>query len=152
MAKLDTKAIKEIRDETGASILDIKNLLEEHNGDKEKVMELLKEKAKEKAAKKADREIKDGLVYSYVHGAGKVGSLILMGCETDFVAKTDDFVNLCKEVAMQVASVEYDSIDDLLEDDYIRDSSKKVKDLITEAIGKLGENITLEDFKRFSVR
>lgn len=152
MAKLDTKAIKEIREETGASILDIKNLLEEHAGDKSKVKELLKEKAKEKAAKKADREIKDGLVYSYIHGNGKVGSLILMGCETDFVAKTDDFVSLCKEIAMQATTTDYETVEDFLDDDYIRDPSKKVQDLISETIGKLGENITLEDFQRFSVK
>lgn len=151
MAKIDAKVIKELRDLTGAGILDIKNTLDEFDGNVDKAKEKLMEKAKEKAAKKAERSTNDGLVYSYIHNNGKVGSLIYLACETDFVAKTDDFQNLCKEIAMQAATMEYKDVDELLEDDYIRDGSKKIKDLITEAIGKLGENMELISFARFKV-
>lgn len=151
MAKIDTKTIKELRDLTGAGILEIKNALDEFGGDVEKTKEKLMAKAKEKAAKKADRVANDGLVYSYIHSTGKVGSLIYLACETDFVAKTEDFQNLCKEIAMQAATMEYSSAEDLLNDDYIRDGSKKIKDLITETVGKLGENIELVKIARFKV-
>ncbi len=151
MSKIDAKVIKELRDLTGAGILDIKNTLDKFEGNIEKTKEVLMEKAKEKAAKKAERSTNDGLVYSYIHNNGKVGSLIYLACETDFVAKTDDFQNLCKEIAMQAATMEYENVNDLLEDDYIRDGSKKIKDLITEAIGKLGENMELVSIVRFKV-
>lgn len=152
MTKSNMKDIKKLRDLTGAGVLEIKNALEEFKGDFEKVKADLMEKGKVKAAKKADRDASDGLVYAYIHNGGKVGSLIVMACETDFVAKTDDFQNLCKEVAMQVCTSDYESVKDLLDDDYTRDPSKKVKDLITEAIAKLGENIELREFTRYSVR
>ncbi len=151
MSKIDAKVIKELRDLTGAGILDIKNTLDKFEGNIEKTKEVLMEKAKERAAKKAERSTNDGLVYSYIHNNGKVGSLIYLACETDFVAKTDDFQNLCKEIAMQAATMEYENVNDLLEDDYIRDGSKKIKDLITEAIGKLGENMELVSIVRFKV-
>jgi elongation factor Ts len=152
MAKLNTEDIKKLRELTGAGVLDVKKALDEFGEDFEKVKKDLMEKGKAKAAKKADRDASDGLVYSYIHNEGKVGSLILMACETDFVAKTDDFQNLCKEVAMQVCTGDYESVGELLKDDYMRDGEKKVKDLITEAIAKLGENIELREFTKYSVR
>ena len=151
MAKTNVNDIKKLRDETGAGVLEIKNALEEFDGDFKKVKEDLMKKGKAKAAKKADRDASDGLVYAYIHNGGKVGSLILMACETDFVAKTNDFQNLCREVAMQVCTGDYDSVGDLLKDEYIRDESKTVKDLITEAIAKLGENIELREFTKYSI-
>lgn len=151
MAKTNVDDIKKLRDETGAGVLEIKNALEEFDGDFEKAKEDLMKKGKAKAAKKADRDALDGLVYAYIHNGGKVGSLILMACETDFVAKTDDFQNLCKEVAMQVCTGDYDSVKNLLKAEYMRDESKTIKDLITEAIAKLGENIELREFTKYSV-
>lgn len=148
---IDVKKLKKLREETGAGVLDIKEALEKHDGDMDKVREQLKEISKEIAAKKADRETGDGLVYSYIHNNGKVGSMIHMACETDFVAKTDEFKKLCKEVAMQITSMEYENKEELLKDEYIRDSSKTVEDLIKETIGQLGENIELEEFTKFSV-
>lgn len=152
MTKSNIKDIKKLREETGAGVLDVKKALEEFDGDVEKAKEKLLEKAKEKAATKGDRETGDGLVYSYIHTGGKAGSMILMACETDFVAKTEDFQNLCKEVAMQACTADYESVDELLDAEYIRDDSKKVKDLITEAIAKLGENITLKKFVKYSIK
>jgi len=151
MAGIDTETIKKLRDETGAGVLDIKKALDEFSGDVGKAREHLVEKGKERAAKKSDRETGDGLIYSYIHNGGKVGSLIYVSCETDFVAKTEDFQNLCKEIAMQAATMEYSNEGELLEDVYIRDESKKMKDLITETVAKVGENIELKKIARFRV-
>ena len=93
----------------------------------------------------------DGLVYSYIHNSGKVGSLVLLGCETDFVAKTEDFQKLCKDIAMQVCSEDYEDVEKLLESEYIRDPSKKISDLINEAVAKVGEKIEIRKFTKFSV-
>ncbi len=143
--------VKKLRDLTSASILDVKKALDEGSGDFEKAKELLVERGKAIAAKKsAERTVGDGLVESYVHSTGKVGSLIVLLCETDFVAKTDEFKQLAHEIAMQVAAREYSGVDEVLADAYIRDTSKKIRDLITEAIAKTGEKIVLSKICRFS--
>jgi len=143
--------IKKLRDETGAGILEIKNILEEVNEDYEKAKEELLKKSAAKAAKKSDRVAEDGLVYSYIHNSGKVGSLVLLSCETDFVAKTDDFQKLCREIAMQVCSEDYEDVEKLLESEYIREPSKKILDLVNEATAKVGEKIEIRKFVKFSV-
>lgn len=150
--KTDVNMIKELREETGAGVMDVKKVLEEVGGDKTKALEILKKKAAEKAEKKSDRETKDGLIEVYIHGAGKVAGMINLACETDFVAKTDDFKKLAKEIAMQVCGGDHESVEELLEDEYMRDSSKTIKDLIVETIGKVGENIEIRDFVKMSVR
>lgn len=152
MSKLNVEDIKKLRELTGAGVLDIKNALSEHDNDFEKAKEELMEKGKAIAAKKASRDASDGLVFTYIHAGGKVGSMILISCETDFVAKTDDFQNLCKEIAMQVCTGDYENVEELLSDEYIRDGSKKISDLITEAIAKLGENMELRKFVKYTVR
>jgi len=143
--------IKKLRDDTGAGILEIKSMLEEVGGDYEKAKEGLLKKSAAKAAKKSDRVANDGLVYSYIHNSGKVGSLVLLGCETDFVAKTDDFQNLCKEVAMQVCTEDYKNVEELLQSEYIRDPSKKILDLVNETTAKVGEKIEIVKFTKFAV-
>jgi len=143
--------IKKLRDETGAGILEIKNMLEEQGDDYDKTREELLKKSAAKAAKKSDRVAEDGLVYSYIHNSGKVGSLVLLSCETDFVAKTEDFQRLCKDIAMQVCSEDYEDVEKLLESEYIRDPSKKISDLINEAVAKVGEKIEIRKFTKFSV-
>jgi len=148
---IDAEKIKKLRDETGAGILEIKSMLEDVAGDFEKAKEGLMKKVASKAAKKADRIASDGLVFSYIHNGGKVGSMVLISCETDFVAKTDDFKKLCLEVAMQVCSEDYKDVKDLLDSEYIRDPSKKILDLVNEAIAKLGEKIEIVKFVKFSV-
>ncbi len=147
----DIKKIKQLRENTGAGVMEVKQALDKHNGDLEKAKEDLMKKAFAKAAKKAGRVAGDGLVYSYIHLNGKLGSLIHMACETDFVAKTDDFQNLCKEVAMQVCTEDIDKVKDLLKAEYMRDASKTVGDLITEATAKLGEKIELKKFIKYSI-
>lgn len=150
---MDINAIKNLREETGAGVIDAKKALEEANGDIEKAKELLKAKGVERAGKKSDREINAGKVFSYIHSTGTVGSLIKLGCETDFVAKNDEFTKVGNEIAMQVAAMGSDelTIEELLEQDYIRDTSKKIKDLITGAISKTGENITLAEITRYAI-
>jgi elongation factor Ts len=101
----------------------------------------------QRADKKAEREIKVGWVFSYVHHNGRVGSMIVVGCETDFVAKTEDFQKLGRELAAQVAAVMPESREELLESEYFRQPSKKVSELIKEVVGKLGENIQVGEFK-----
>lgn len=143
--------IKELREKTQAGFSDCKNALEEAGGDMKKAEEILKKKGFEKAAKKSDRETGQGLVESYVHQTGKVGVLISLLCETDFVARTDEFKHLAHEIAMQVAAMNPKDMDVLLKQEYIRDGSKTIDSLIKETIAKLGENIKLSDFKRSEI-
>lgn len=144
--------IKELREETGAGIMDAKRALQQaHENPKfktpnsklEEARRILREKGIEKAEKKAERETGAGYVFSYVHFNGKVGSLIKIACETDFVAKTEDFQNLGKEIAMQVASMKPESVDELLKQDYLRDPSKTIEGMIKNLSGKTGENIRI---------
>lgn len=143
--------IKTLRELTGAGVADCRHALEESNGDIKKAQELLSNETSIKAEKKQDREIKDGLVVSYIHGNGKIGVLLEMGCETDFVAKTADFVTLVHEIAMQVTAMDPANLEELLEQDYIRDGSKKIKDLISTVVAKTGENIKVGRFVRYEI-
>lgn len=151
MAQLDLKTIKKLRDETSASVADCRRALDEANGDEKKALEWLKKRASEIAAKKADRDTSEGIIEAYIHGAGKVGVLVELLCETDFVAKTDEFKKLAKEVAMQVAAMDPEDIDSLLKQAYIRDSGLTIEQLVKDVIGKLGENITVKRFVRFEI-
>ena len=143
--------IKELREDTGISISECKKAIEEAGGDLEKAKSLLREWGRGVAEKKGSRSVGEGLVVSYVHGTGRVGSLVAVKCETDFVARSDDFKNLCHELALQVVSMDADSIDDLLTQEYIKDSGKTIKDIMQEVIVKLGENIVIEKFVRFTI-
>ena len=146
MIKINIEDIKKLRAETGAGIADCRQALEE-TGDYKVAKEWLRKKGIEKAAKKAEREVKAGQVFSYVHHTGRLGSMVALACETDFVAKTDDFQKLGRELALQVASTQPESVEVLLEQEYIRDPSKKISELIKEVIGKLGENIRVIETK-----
>ena len=148
---VDLKAIKKLRDETSASIADVRKALDEANGDEKKALEWLKKRAAEIAAKKADRETSEGLIEAYIHGGGKVGVLVELSCETDFVAKTDEFKALAKEVAMQVAAMNPADVDALLAQTYIRDGSQTIEQLVKNTIGKIGENISVKRFIRFEL-
>jgi elongation factor Ts len=141
--KLDD--IKQLREQTAAGVSDCRVALEEAKGDMKKAAEILKKKGIEKAAKKSDRQVKAGMVFTYVHHTGRVGSIVGLACETDFVAKTEDFQKLGREIAMHVAAT------GSLDVPYIRDASKSIEDLIKEVIGKLGENIQVTEFKVVTV-
>lgn len=148
MANLDD--LKKLREETGAGIADCKEALEHSKGDFGEAKEFLKKKGFDKAASKSDREVMSGLVETYSH-AGKVGVLVELLCETDFVAKTDDFKNLAHELSLQIASMKPSSVTELLEQEYIRDSSQSIDQLIKGVIGKLGENIQVGRFERIAL-
>jgi len=143
--------IKKLREATGAGIADSRKALEEAKGDFKKAEELVKSWGIEKAASKSDREVGAGLVETYVHGGGKVGVMVEINCETDFVARTDEFKNLAHEVAMQISAMNPNDVKDLLSQDYIRDASKKIEGLVKEAIAKVGENIVIKRFMRFEL-
>ncbi|MDA1338292.1 MAG: translation elongation factor Ts [bacterium] len=142
--------ILKLRKETGAGVMDAKNTLQQLGGDYEKAKAELMKLGLAKAAKKADREVKAGLVESYIH-TGRVGALVKVSCETDFVAKTDEFQKLAKEVAMQVSAMDPENIEELLKSAYIRDSKKSIEDLVKETIAKVGENIQVAEFSRFEI-
>lgn len=147
---VDTTKIKELREKTGAGVADCKEALEEANNDLKKAEEILQKKGFEKAAKKGDRATGSGLVESYVHG-GRIGVLVELQCETDFVARTDEFKTLAHEIALQVSSMNPKNTEELLKQEYIRDASKTIEELIKAAIAKLGENIVLSRFNRIEI-
>ncbi len=188
--------VRELRDRTGAGMMDCKKALNEVGGDVDKALVFLREKGLAAAAKRASRTAAEGAVGSYVHAGGKIGVLVEVNCETDFVARTDDFQNLVRELAMQVAAanprylrredVPARVLDEersifktqaaesgkpepviekivagkiekffgeicLLEQSYIKDPDRKVGDLVTDAVGKMGENLVVRRFSRFQL-
>ena len=188
--------IRELRNKTGAGVMDCKQALSEAGGDMQKAQDILREKGSVVAIKRSARDTKEGLVSSYIHSGSKLGVLLEMNCETDFVAKTSEFSQLAKELAMQIAAMDplwikpedvpkevvekekeiykkqaqesgkpekviekiaqgrlekYFTEVCLLEQQYIKDPKLKVKDLITETVAKLGENIRVGRFTRFKV-
>jgi len=149
--KIDIKLIKQLREETQVSIADCTKALTEAKGDYEKAIELLKKRGIERAEKKATRETAQGLIESYIHQNGKVGVLLEILCETDFVARTEDFKRLAHEVAMQIAAMNPKNVEALLKQEYIRDGSLTIENLIKQTIGKLGENIVVKQFSRFEI-
>jgi elongation factor Ts len=195
MAEITAAAVKELRERTGAGFMDCKNALVEADGDVEKAVALLRERGLAAAAKKAGRDAREGLVSSYIHTGGRVGVLIEVNCETDFVARTDEFQKLVRDLAMQVAGlapqyVDPDSIPaevveakkaDLLADETtqkkpeairpqivegqlkkwyqqvclyeqpFRDEERTVRDLVTEKISTIGENIRVRRFTRYAL-
>ena len=145
--KIDIEKLKKLRELTKAGIADCREALEETSGDLKKAAELLRKRGIEKAAKKGDREVKAGMVFAYVHHTGRLGSMVALACETDFVAKTEDFQKLGKELALQAASGRPENAADLMKQEYVRDPAKTVGELVKEVIGKLGENIRVTDIK-----
>ncbi len=141
--------VRDLRERTGAGVMDCKRALSSAGGDMEQAIEFLRKQGIASASKKAGRETREGQVHAYIHPGGRVGALIEVTCETDFVARTGDFQNLCRELAMQVAATEVTGVDELVAGPYIRDPGQKVGDLVTAAIAKLGENITVRRFTRY---
>ena len=139
--------IKKLREETGAGIADCKEALKESGNDLEKAKIYLKQKGFEKGSSKGDREVKAGIVDVYSHN-GKVGVLVELLCETDFVARTDDFKTLAHELSLQIASMNPSSVEKLYKQEYIRDNALTIDQLIKQTSGKLGENIQVGRFER----
>ncbi|MDP9353322.1 MAG: translation elongation factor Ts [Chloroflexota bacterium] len=144
------ESIVELRELTGAGIMDARRALEESNGDLRQAQEIIRQKGLAMAAKKGDRVAKQGLVEAYVHG-GRLGALIELNCETDFVARTDDFKQLAREIAMQAAANGASDAEELRKQSYNRDTSKTIETLINETVGRVGENIVLRRVARFEL-
>ena len=189
-AEITTEQIKELRARTGAGIVDCRNALQQAGGDLDKAAEILKAKGLATAQKKAGRAATEGLIEAYIHTGGKVGAMVEVNCETDFVARTDEFRRLSRDLAMQITAsapryvtreeIPAETVEEqrhlfaadlagkpaaavegklakwyqevvLLEQPFIRDESKTVRDLITEAIARIGENIQVRQFARFRI-
>jgi elongation factor Ts len=164
--EITTEQIKKLREESGAGVMDCRNALKEVNGDKAAAMALLTKQGMVKAQKTVGRVAKQGLVESYIHAGGRVGALVEINVETDFVARTSEFKELAHNVAMQVAAMEpqYLSKNEcptgvevdfqnvcLLLQPFIKDPTKTIQDLVTEMIAKTGENIVISRFTRFEL-
>ena len=157
--------VKKLRDLTGAGMLDCKNALEAADGDFENAKEVLRQKGFEAAAKRAERSTAEGVIHSYIHHNRRLGALVEVNCESDFVARTDDFQRLAQQIALQVAAANplYISADEakategdprelcLLEQPFVQDESRTIQDLLSEVVGKTGENIRVRRFARFEL-
>lgn len=194
MSAVTTEKIKELRELSGAGMMDCKRALEETGGDLQKAMEALRKKGAATAAKRADKEANQGVVEAYIHAGGRIGAMVELNCETDFVAKTPDFKTLAHDIAMQIAAMSprYISREDvepsviekeieiyktqaknegkpanvaekiaqgrldkfyeevcLMEQSFIKDSGKTIKDLLDEATARVGERISIRRFMRY---
>lgn len=151
MGNVNLEKLKKLREETSSSVADCRKALEESGGDFKKALEWLKIHGITKAEKKADRETSQGLVESYIHQNGRIGALVELMCETDFVARTTEFKNLAHELVMQVAAMNPKDVDALLKQEYIRDNSITIEGLVKQTVAKLGENIKVNRFERFEI-
>lgn len=194
MAVISSEIVKSLRDKTGAGMMDCKRALEASNGDIEQATDYLRKKGAAVAAKRAEREANQGVIEAYIHAGGRIGAMIELNCETDFVAKTPEFRQLAHDIAMQIAAmspvfVSKEDVDEatlqkeieiykaqavnegkrpeiaekiaegrvekfyqevcLLEQSFIKDSGKTIKDLLSDATGKVGEKIGVRRFTRF---
>lgn len=149
--KISIEDIRKLRRETKSGVMEVRQALQKTKGNFKKAKEWLMRKSLTKAEAKAARATGEGIIEAYIHSGGKAGSIVKIGCETDFVAKTQELKVLAHEIALQVVSMEPKNIDELLDQDYIRDDKKKVGDLIKETIAKVGENIKVVDFKALKI-
>ena len=158
--------VKELRDASGSGVMDAKRALEEADGDMTQAAAILRERGLAAAAKRAERETGQGVVDTYIHAGGRIGALVEVNCETDFVANTDEFRALVHEIAMQVAAMnpavvsaddrepELEGADEevaLLSQPWVKDASKTVSDLVQDSMAKTGENIRVRRFARFEL-
>ena len=164
--EVSVDTIKTLRERTSAGVMDCKRALVESNGDLDKAEEILARMGIASAVKKSSRTTNEGLIESYIHSGGRIGVIVEINCETDFVARTDDFKELAHDVAMQIAAMAplYVDSEDIPDDSepgdqesvlmlqpFIKDPTKSIKDLVSESVGKLGENIKVRRFTRFSL-
>lgn len=144
--------IKKLRLLSSAGIVDCREALKNSKGDFIKAQEWLKKKGLKIVANKKDRSTQAGVIETYLHCNGQVGAMVKLSCETDFVSATAEFKNLAHELAMQVAGMNPKNVKELLEQEYIRDPSKKIKNLINEVVAKVAENIKIEAFSYLSFK
>lgn len=165
--EVSVETIRALRERTSAGVMDCKRALQEANGDLDKAEQILTKKGIASAARKASRATEEGLIESYIHSDGRIGVLVEINCETDFVARTEDFKGLAHDVAMQIAAmaplyVDAEDIPEgedgaggqeaiLMQQPFIKDPTRTIRDLVNETIGRLGENIRVRRFSRFSL-
>ncbi len=158
--------VKELRDRTGAGVMECKNALDEADGDLDQAITVLQERGVALAEKRGGRETSQGLVECYIHAGGRIGAMVEVNCETDFVARTDDFKSLAHNLAMQIAATGPVSVSDedlpsdaegdpaelcLLSQSFIKDDSRTIDEVVKEVIAKTGENIRIRRFSRFEL-
>jgi len=151
MAQTDVEKVKHLRENTGFSFNEIKKALDEARGEESRAVEILKAHGVKMAEKKSSRAVKEGVISSYIHATKKLGSMVELLCETDFVARNNEFQNLAHELAMHIAALKPGSVSDLLEQPYVKDQDMTVKDLINSYVAKLGENIQIGQFEIFEI-
>lgn len=151
MSNYTAADIKKLREETGAGMMDCKKALDAENGDMQKAKAWVAAKGLAKAEKKADRETKEGFIASYVHSNGRVAALVEILCETDFVARNDEFQAMARDIAMQVVSMNPENVEELLAQDFIKDPSMKIEGYLKSISGKIGEKFVLSRFVRYEV-
>ena len=152
MANITSQMVKELREMTQAGMMDCKKALVEADGNMDKAVEWLREKGLAAAAKKAGRIAAEGVVASYITECGKVGVVVEVNCETDFVAKTDNFKAFCQQVAKHVALANPADIDALMDQKYVDDESKTITDLVSDATVAIGEKISIRRFARYETK
>lgn len=143
--------IKALREETGVSVMKCKKALEDASGDMDKARELIRGLSAKAAAKKADRELSAGIVQSYIHPNNTIGVLINLACETDYVARNEDFIGLANDIAMHIAAMMPESTEELMGQGFVKDPETLISKLIEEAILKIGERIEVTEFTRYSI-
>lgn len=151
MAKITIETISKLREETGAPVIRVKKVLEEVKGNQKKALEILKKEGFEKAAKRRGRQTGQGIIATYMHHSKKVASMVEILCETDFVARNPLFEELGKNIAMQIASMNPKDLEELESQEFIKEPSKKISDLVKEVIAKTGENVKVGKFARIEV-
>lgn len=149
--EITTNQIKELREATGVSVMQCKKALEEAGGDLEKAKIILYKISKQSAFKKSDRRLGAGTVTSYIHNNGSVGVIVELLCETDFVARNEEFRILAREIAMHITAMNPENLEELLDQEFIKNPDKMISNLIEEAVQKFGERTEIGRFSRFSI-
>lgn len=147
---ISIEQIKKLREETGVSISECKKTLEEAKGDFKKAKGILRKWGKDFAKKRMEKEVKEGIIESYIHPGKKIGVLVELHCESDFVARSEEFQKLAHELCLQIAAMNPKKTS-LMRQPWIRDETKSVRDLVQEYIAKLGENIAIKRFVRYEL-
>ena len=148
---ISAQQIKELREKTGAGVSDIKRALEESGGDMAKAEAAIEKKLGSAAFKRAGRETRAGVMETYIHANRRIGVLIHISCETDFVARNPEFRGVAHDIAMQIAAMDPVDVSALQVQPYIKDGGKSVGDILNETIGRFGENIKIEKFARYEI-
>lgn len=149
---ISAEAVKQLRDQTGVSMMECKKALEAASGDVQKALAILGERSLVSAAKKQDRALGAGTVASYVHNSAQVGAMLVLSCETDFVSKNEEFMALARDLAMQAAAMHPQNVQELMAQPFIKDDAKTVADLVAGATQKFGERVEVTKLDIFSVR